>query len=129
LPGGRDLVLVRVQRHAERFDQASARLVAVILEAVDGWRGVVAFLETDRKILTVRVLPRRFPGDNLVAGTGPRVTDRVCGRQHPDAIEDEELELGAPVRRLEALVGRELAGSLSHVPRAAREPLVTAAFL
>src|SRR5947199_1911143 len=129
LPGGRDLVVVRVQRHAERIDQDSAGLVAVILEAVDGWRGVVAFLETDRTVLTVGVLPRCFPGDNLVAGTGPRVPDRVCGRQHPDAIEDEELDLGTPVRRVEALVRRELGRTLGHVPGVAREPLVTAALV
>src|SRR5207247_10581273 len=102
--------------------RGEAALLAVILWGFDGWRWVVAFLETCRKVLTVRVLPRCFPGDNLVAGTGPRVPDRVCGRQHPDAIEDEELDLGTPVRRVKALVRRELGRTVGDVAGGAREP-------
>src|SRR5207253_436195 len=77
----------------------------------------------------VRVLPRRLPGDDLIPGAGPRVPDRVRRRQHPDAVEDEELDFRPPIRRVVALVRRELGGSLRHVPGVAREPFVAAALV
>ena len=92
------LVVVGVDLHMEVVGEDVAHLAAQPLEGVEGGRAVVSLLEPGGP-QPLGGVPRGLAALDHIAGTAPGApSDGVGGREEADAVEDEELDLGAPVQ-------------------------------
>ena len=93
LAGGGDLVVVDLDGNAD-FYHLQDHLAADVLEGVMRWYREVAFLEAGLVaqvgVLLAAAVPLALDGVNVVVGAVLRLVEA-------DVVEDEELQLGAPV--------------------------------